>query len=150
MHANLQEDGAHVVHHEHDAPGSGGHAPGAGDHFDLGDVMVYQAIHTIEFALGCISHTASYLRLWALSLAHAREFPSQAPSAPLPIRFCHLLLELSDVLWTMVLRNGFLQSGYLGAALTYLFFLAFATLTLFILVLMEGMSAFLHALRLHW
>lgn len=96
------------------------------EEFNFSEIFVHQMIHSIEFVLGAVSNTASYLRLWALSLAHS---------------------ELSTVFYEKVLL---LAWGYENFAIRLVGLAVFAFATAFILLMMETLSAFLHALRLHW
>lgn len=101
---------------------------GSHDHeeFEFSEVFVHQLIHTIEFVLGAVSNTASYLRLWALSLAHS---------------------ELSTVFYEKVLL---LAWGYNNIFILIIGAIVFVFATVGVLLVMETLSAFLHALRLHW
>jgi len=108
--------------------GHGGH--GHGDEFEFSEVVIHQLIHTIEYVLGTISNTASYLRLWALSLAHA---------------------ELSEVFYDQTI------GGTMGGSPTAVQVIlnvvgqfVFLMATIGVLLVMDVLECFLHALRLHW
>jgi V-type H+-transporting ATPase subunit a len=50
----------------------------------------------------------------------------------------------------MIFEIGLSMDGYGGSIAMFIVFMPWSTLTVSILLLMEGLSAFLHALRLHW
>lgn len=121
----IQEDGAERENVIEEAEGS---EEEEHEQFEFSEVMMHQVIHTIEFVLGCISNTASYLRLWALSLAHS---------------------ELATVFFERLFKAT-LEPPLGQWWAIFIGFAAWAALTMGVLLGMESMSAVLHALRLHW
>lgn len=103
------------------------------DEHDFSEVVVHQVIHTIEFVLGSISNTASYLRLWALSLAHS---------------------QLSELFWEKVMKEQAFPAASLPAPFNGIIILVcfaiWVCLNLGVIMVMENLSSFLHALRLQW
>jgi V-type H+-transporting ATPase subunit a len=116
-----QDHSSEVVHHA----GDDEIEEEEGEAHSFGEIIIHQAIETIEFVLGMVSNTASYLRLWALSLAHS---------------------ELAQVFW----QKCMLSTMPLGWFPTYLGFGLFAGITFGVLLMMDVLECFLHALRLHW
>ena len=98
------------------------------ENHSFGEIFIHQLIETIEFALGTVSNTASYLRLWALSLAHS---------------------QLAHVFYDKLLGSMALSKGG-NFLMVFLLFPAFFSFTLFVLLCMDVMECFLHTLRLHW
>merc|ERR1712064_190688 len=101
------------------------------EEFEFGEAFIHQVIETIEYVLGTVSHTASYLRIWALSLAHQ---------------------QLSLVFYSKTLQNGMTGTGdpISTGVLLYFLFGAWFAATFAVLLMMDVLECFLHTLRLHW
>merc|ERR1719321_2155580 len=106
-----------------------GHGHGHGEEFNFGEIIIHQVIETIEYVLGTVSHTASYLRIWALSLAHQ---------------------QLSLVFFTKTLTMGLEMSFPANGIILYIMFACWFGVTLAVLLGMDVLECFLHTLRLHW
>ncbi len=89
-------------------------------------------IESIEFVLGSISNTASYLRLWALSLAH-----NQLAKVKLLFKY--------KVFFEKCIGGSITSGSFIGIFIGYFMF---ANVTFAVLMCMDQMECFLHALRL--
>jgi V-type H+-transporting ATPase subunit a len=110
------------------------HGGDAGDwgeeEHDFSEIMLHQLIETIEFVLGSVSHTASYLRLWALSLAHQ---------------------QLSIVFIQRVVYPSMADGWWIFNAISiYVYTAIFLVITAGVLLGVDVLECFLHTLRLHW
>ena len=104
----------------------------AKERFQFIEIFIGQLIDVIEYVLGTVSNTASYLRLWALSLAHTA--------------LSHVFIEKTFVEYIQNDKTNFISS-IIGVSIYFLVFLA---ATVFILIFMDAMECILHTLRLHW
>jgi len=112
----------------HHGGGGGGH--GHGEEFEFSEIMIHQLIHTIEYVLGTISNTASYLRLWALSLAHS---------------------QLAEVFYLQTIGGAMAaEPSFVNVAMLVVYQAVFVMATVGVLLIMDVLECFLHALRLHW
>ena len=104
----------------------------AKERFQFIEIFIGQLIDVIEYVLGTVSNTASYLRLWALSLAHTA--------------LSHVFIEKTFVEYIQNDKTNFISS-IIGVSIYFLVFLA---ATVFILIFMDAIECILHTLRLHW
>ena len=123
---SFDDDSRNLLNKERSVGSQTGGGHGHGEEFNFGEIFIHQAIETIEFVLGMVSNTASYLRLWALSLAHT---------------------ELAEVFWEKCLLSMIETNNPI---LIFLGYAIFAMVTFAVLLAMDVLECFLHALRLHW
>ena len=90
------------------------------------DLLMSQLLETLEFILSTISHTASYLRLWALSLSHG---------------------ELTKIFFEITLLDYIQNGNIIGM---FLGFIVLYHITLVILIGIDLIECIFHSLRLHW
>ena len=96
------------------------------------EIFIEQLIEVIEYVLGTVSNTASYLRLWALSLAHTA--------------LAHVFIEKTFIDYIKTDEVNFVSS----VISVFIYFFVFLCATVFILIFMDAMECILHTLRLHW